>query len=350
MDNYNVIGLMSGTSLDGVDLAYCKFVLDKKWNYKIICAETIPYPTIWKDRLTNLINSSKGDIEKANIEFGKYLGLLVKDFISKRQLSPDFLSSHGHTIFHQPEKKYTLQIGDGKAISHIVNLPVVSDFRTLDVELGGQGAPLVPIGDKLLFGDFTYCLNFGGIANISYEHQQKRIAFDICPVNMVLNYYSKRLGFEYDDKGQLASTGSMEPELLSQLNQLDYYQLAPPKSLGREWVEKSVFPLIEKFKLKPEDVLRTYVEHIVFQIENILKEKQKGKILITGGGAKNTYLIMHLQKAIKSEIVVPDETLIDYKEALVFAFLGVLKWRNEINCLSSVTGATRDCSSGIIVK
>lgn len=350
MDTYKVIGLMSGTSLDGVDLAYCEFDFDKSWEYKIICAETIPYPTSWKNRLINLISSSKDEIKSTNIEYGKYLGSLVRDFIKKYQLSPDFISSHGHTIFHQPEKKYTLQIGDGKTISNIAKLPVVYDFRTLDVELGGQGAPLVPIGDKLLFEDFSYCVNFGGIANISYEDKQKRIAFDICPVNMVLNHFAKRLGFEYDDQGQLARTGSLNFELLEQLNELDYYQLSPPKSLGREWVEKNMFSLIDKLKMEPKDVLNTFIEHIIFQIKNVLKNLPNGKILITGGGAKNTYLIKQLQKVVDSKIIVPDETLIDYKEAMVFAFLGVLKWRDEINCLSSVTGASCDSCSGLVAN
>jgi len=350
MNTYKVIGLMSGTSLDGVDLAYCEFVFDTSWKYQIICAETLSYPQFWKDKLASLINSPKSDIELAHSEYGKYLGSLINDFLVKYNLSPDFVSSHGHTIFHQPEKGLTLQIGDGKAISNVIKLPVVYDFRTLDVQLGGQGAPLVPIGDELLFGDFNYCLNFGGIANISYEHMGNRNAFDICPVNMVLNHYSRKIGFEYDDKGQLAQSGKLNSDLLNQLNKLDYYQQSPPKSLGREWVDTNIFPLIDDFKLEPIDVLKTFTKHIVFQINSVLIDLQKGQILITGGGARNTYLIEQLQKAVDMEIVIPDEVLIDYKEAMVFAFLAVLRWRNEINCLSSVTGASRDSSSGVIIK
>ena len=216
--------------------------------------------------------------------------------------------------------------------------------------MGGQGAPLVPIGDKLLFSDYQYCLNFGGIANISYEHDGNRIAFDICPVNMVLNHYSKKIGLEYDNKGQLAESGILHSDLVSQLNKLDYYQQSPPKSLGREWVEKNVIPLIDEFKLEPIDVLRTFIYHIAFQINSVLNDLQKGQVLITGGGVKNTYLIKQLKKAVDSEIIIPDDSTIDYKEALVFAFLSVLRWRNEINCLSSVTGALRDSSSGVIIK
>lgn len=350
MDIYKVIGLMSGTSLDGIDLAYCEFSLNESWKFRIVYAETIPYPQLWTEQLSNLINSRQSQIEKANIEYGKFLGQVIKEFIHKHNVSPDFISSHGHTIFHQPEKSFTLQIGDGLAISEIVNLPVVFDFRTMDVQLGGQGAPLVPIGDKLLFEDYSACLNFGGIGNISFDKQEKRIAFDICPVNMILNHYSRKLGFEFDNKGHLARSGKINVELYKRLNNLDYYQQAPPKSLGREWVEKFVIPLIDEFNLQIVDVLRTFIEHIDFQIKKVMYNIPKGKVLITGGGAKNTYLFEQLQSELDSKLVIPEETLVDYKEALIFAFLGVLRWRNEINCLSSVTGATRDSSSGIIIK
>ena len=324
MDTYKVIGLMSGTSLDGVDLAYCEFTFDISWNYKILFAETIPYPKKWVDHLSNLIFSSETKIEPTSIEYGKYLGLLVKDFINRYSVSPDFISSHGHTIFHQPERGFTLQIGNGRVISDLLKLPVVYDFRTLDVRLGGQGAPLVPIGDKLLFGGYSACLNFGGIANISYEKEEKRIAFDICPFNMVLNHYARKLGFEYDDKGSLAHSGRAHFELLKALNELDYYQQEPPKSLGREWVEKFVISFIDEFNLPIVDVLRTFTDHIIFQLAEILHDITVGKILITGGGAKNSFLINKLQAKLVSEIKIPEETLIDYKEAMVFAFLGVL--------------------------
>ena len=350
MDTYKVIGLMSGTSLDGVDLAYCEFTYNNSWKYKIVCAETIAYPFYWIENFEKLVNGTKAKAERASVEYGEYLGSIINDFKNKHDISADFIASHGHTIFHQPEKKYTLQIGDGKAISKIVKLPVIYDFRSLDVKLGGQGAPLVPIGDKFLFGNYTYCINFGGIANISYENKGSRIAYDICPVNMVLNHYSKKLGFEYDAEGHLASRGNLHKDLLNQLNKLDYYQQSPPKSIGREWVEQNIFPLIEKFDLDPIDVLRTFTEHITIQINNILQDLPVGKILITGGGAKNLYLIDQLQKTASSEIIIPDDTIIEYKESLIFAFLGLLRFRNEINCLSSVTGAVSNHSSGSLIN
>jgi anhydro-N-acetylmuramic acid kinase len=348
MDNYKVIGIMSGTSLDGVDLAYCEFNFDKSWKFQLYHTKTISYANSWKNKLSNLINASKEEIKIANIEYGEYLGLLVQDFIRENKISPDFISSHGHTIFHQPEKKHTLQIGDGQVISNIVKLPVVFDFRSLDVQLGGQGAPLVPIGDKLLFDQYDSCINFGGIANISYDQDGSRIAFDICPFNMVLNYYSKRLGKEFDLDGQFAANGAINLKLLNKLNNIEYYHQSPPKSLGREWVVHHVFPLIEEFRLEPEDVLGTFTEHIINQISKVMPGK--GKILITGGGAKNMFLIKQLRSASLSEIIIPDDSIIDYKEALVFAFLGVLRWRNEVNCLATVTGASRDSCGGVIVK
>lgn len=341
---------MSGTSLDGVDLAFCEFIFEQSWEYRIICAETIAYPQPWKDRLSNLINSHGMDIEKAHIEYGRYLGSLINEFIGKHDISPDFISSHGHTVFHRPEKGITVQIGDGKIISGMTGLPVVYDFRTLDVKLGGQGAPLVPVGDRLLFGDFKYCLNLGGIANISYEYHEKRIAFDICPVNMVLNHCSKKLGFEYDNYGHLAQSGNLNAGLLNRLNVLDYYKQSPPKSLGREWVEKYVIPLIDKSGLNTVDILRTFTEHIVFQSKHILNKQGNGKIMITGGGAKNKFLISRLRNELIPEVIIPDEVLVDYKEAMIFAFLGVLRFRNEVNCLASVTGASRDSCSGLIVS
>ncbi len=248
---------MSGTSLDGVDIAYCEFKFDQKWDFKIGCAETIDYPQKWIDRLSSLINSDAEKISYTHFEYGKYLGEITGNFIQRNRLSPDFISSHGHTIFHQPEKGFTLQIGDGNSISAVTGFPVVFDFRSLDVALGGQGAPLVPIGDRLLFGQFDYCLNLGGIANISFEQAGKRLAFDICPVNIALNFLASLAGRRYDINGSIASKGFITPPLLKKLNQLNYYQKNPPKSLSREWIESNFFPLINKGSDPIENKLRT---------------------------------------------------------------------------------------------
>ena len=221
-DHYKVIGLMSGTSLDGADIAYCTFrLINNKWNYELLQVETIPYSQEWRSRLSSVEKGSALDLAITDSDYGCYLGQLTRNFIVTHELTPDFISSHGHTIFHQPEKKLTLQIGKGSAIVAETGHPVICDFRSLDVNLGGQGAPLVPIGDRLLFNDFDFCLNLGGFANISFEKEEKRIAFDICPVNIVLNYLAGRVGKPYDPSGEMAPTTSISaPEVSSAVNWL----------------------------------------------------------------------------------------------------------------------------------
>jgi len=348
MKRYKVIGLMSGTSLDGLDIAYCTFNYDQNWKFEIVHTDTIEYPSEWLKKLKNLITADGTTIKQTNIEYGRYLGDVTYTFIQSNNLKPDFISSHGHTIFHQPEKGYTLQIGDGKTISEVVGLPVIYDFRTKDVQLGGQGAPLVPIGDRLLFPNYNYCLNLGGIANISYEENNQRIAFDICPCNQVLNLLAQETGLEFDENGLLASQGNVNKSLLEELNGLKYYTQTSPKSLGREWIETTFIPILTKTKKPINDKLTTCSEHFAIQIAKFLGSGKN--VLITGGGAFNTYLIERIKSLSKADIHIPDKILINYKEAMIFAFLGILRWRNEINCLSTVTGASRDSSSGVIIK
>ena len=348
---YNVIGLMSGTSLDGLDIAYCRFSFaNKQWEYEIINAETVIYSNEWKKTLLSLETTDALTFQQTNVDYGFYLGQRVSDFIIKNNIKADFVSSHGHTIFHQPEKKLTVQIGAGSAIASRCRLPVVSDFRSLDVALGGQGAPLVPIGDKLLFADYDFCLNLGGFSNVSYVYNGQRIAFDICPVNIVLNEICKRLGKEYDNEGEFAKDGMLSHYLLNELNQIGYYkQMANiPKSLGKEWVLKNIYPLIDQYELDEKDTLRTFCEHIAIQISKALSTRPKGKLLITGGGVYNTFLVECIKNYIIHEIIIPDKNIIEYKEAMLFAFLGVLRMRNEINCLKSVTGASKDNCGGSI--
>ena len=340
---------MSGTSLDGVDLAYCHFKeQNKKWEYQIVKACTLPYDLNWKNKLSTAVYLSEIDLDKLHSEYGFYLGELIHLFIKKNKLKVDFIASHGHTIFHQPEKKYTLQIGEGGAIVSGTNLIVINDFRTSDVKMGGQGAPLVPIGDRLLFGDFDYCLNLGGFANISFEKDNKRIAFDICPANIVLNHYCHQNNLEFDNKGNNAKKGKVNSELLLELNALHYYHTEAPKSLGKEWVTEVVFPLIDKYRLSFFDILKTFSEHIAWQIADALSTSINQNVLVTGGGAYNNFLIERIKFHSSSKIHIPNRSLIEFKEALIFAFLGVLRFNNKINCLSSVTGAKKDSSSGII--
>ncbi|HRZ32503.1 MAG TPA: anhydro-N-acetylmuramic acid kinase, partial [Flavobacterium sp.] len=284
-----------------------------------------------------------------NEDYTDYLGNTIKKFIDKHKSHLiDAVCSHGHTILHQPQNGLTLQIGNLPKIATIVGKTVVCDFRVQDVELGGQGAPLVPIGDRLLFSEYDFCLNLGGFSNVSFEEKGQRIAFDISPVNTVLNYYANQLGLEYDDKGKIASSGKVNLDLLNELNSLDYYQKPYPKSLGFEFVKKIILPLIENYTVSIEDKMNTFIEHIAIQTDFSLPEKE-GKLLITGGGAYNDFLVEKMQKYLpKMQLIIPDSKTLEYKEALIFGLLGVLKLRNEINVLSSVTGAKHNHCSGNI--
>ncbi|MGV3697251.1 anhydro-N-acetylmuramic acid kinase [Flavobacterium sp.] len=347
---YNVIGVMSGTSLDGIDLAHIHFsVADSKWSFEIYEAETIPYDDVWVNTLKKAVDFPETELTKLNEEYTLLLGNAIKGFIERNGLADlDAICSHGHTILHQPQNGFTLQIGNLPEIAKIINHTVVCDFRIQDVGLGGQGAPLVPIGDRILFADYDYCLNLGGFSNVSFEQNGNRIAFDISPVNTVLNFYANELGLDYDNKGRIAKRGKLDSALLDDLDELEYYKKPFPKSLGFEFVKEVVLPLIESYPIPIEDKMRTFIEHITFQTAVALPKKE-GKLLATGGGAYNDFLIESLRRLLPNlEIVIPDKKTLEFKEALIFALLGVLKLRNEINVLSSVTGASHDHSSGCI--
>jgi len=347
--NYKVVAVMSGTSLDGIDIIYASYRYNEDWKFEIHHSETIKYTKDWKLTLGQLVGKSIDELQEIDNMYSEYLATKVLDFVKDNKLeSIDFIASHGHTALHQPEKGLTYQIGNQQVFADILNKKVICDFRIQDVEFGGQGAPLVPIGDRLLFHNYNYCLNLGGFANISFEEQEERIAYDICPVNIVLNYYVSKLNLEYDNKGQLASQGKIHQKLLNKLNELTFYGQNPPKSLGLEWVDLNIFPLIETFNLQTESILRTYVEHVAIQISKILNREDRD-VLITGGGVYNTFLVERIRQLSKSKIIIPDNKTVEFKEALIFGLLGVLKERNEINCLMSVTGAIRDHSSGKIL-
>jgi anhydro-N-acetylmuramic acid kinase len=357
-NNYNVIGVMSGTSLDGVDLAHIEFRLENnKWTFEIIESETIGYSQSWISHLKSAVDYSNIDLENLNQEYTKLLATIISTFIEKHTIKNlDAVCSHGHTILHQPQNGITLQIGNLPEIATLIQQTVVCDFRVQDVKLGGQGAPLVPIGDRILFSEYDYCINLGGFSNVSFEQNGKRIAFDISPVNTVLNYYANQLGLDYDDKGNISRTGQVNENLLRELNALDFYQQKFPKSLGFEFVKEIVLPLIESFKIPIEDKLSTFTEHIALQTALALdcfetRNDDKGRMLITGGGAYNDFIIERIQTYLpEMEIIIPSTKILEFKEALIFSLLGVLKLRDEINVLSSVTGAKTDHSSGIIYK
>ena len=349
-ETYNVIGAMSGTSLDGIDLAHVHFsILDGKWNFDIYETETVSYDNDWLNKLKTAIDFSEDQLKDLNKDYTVLLANSLKTFIKKHQLQKlDAVCSHGHTILHQPQNGFTLQIGNLPEIANHCNQIVVCDFRVQDILLGGQGAPLVPIGDRILFSEYDFCLNLGGFSNVSFEQNDTRIAFDITPVNTVLNFYANKLGFDYDDRGKISKSGKINSDLLNALNALDYYQKPFPKSLGFEFVKETVLPLIEEYNIPIEDKLNTFTEHISFQIAIALPSK-KGKLLATGGGAYNDFLIERLKFCLPElEIIITDKKTIEFKEALIFALLGVLKLRNEINVLASVTGAKHNHTSGVV--
>ena len=347
---FHALGLMSGTSLDGLDICHAAFEKDDfgKWNFEILNAETFPYSEELEKKLRNATKISAEELFELHSEFGFYLGEKVLEFIEKFQLTNiDLIASHGHTVFHQPEKKFTVQIGDGRAIKILTGIPVVYDFRSQDVLMGGNGAPLVPIGDELLFSEYDACLNIGGFSNISFKENQRRVAFDICPVNIVLNKFAQKLGKNFDENGDFARSGKVNTELLEKLNKLSFYQKNPPKSLGIEWVSEHIFPLFENGK--SVDILATFTEHAAVQIAMVFEKFGLKKVLFSGGGTYNQFLIERISNHSNAEIIIPGAEIINFKEALIFAFMGVLRFKNEINTLASATGSSHDHSSGLIV-
>ena len=374
---YRAIGLMSGSSLDGLDIVFAEFHENGgQWNYEILDACCYPYPEEWSIRLKNAVSLPALDYQLLHTGYGHFLGKQLNHFIDERRLRYQvaLIASHGHTTFHVPEKRMTAQLGDGAAIAALTRLPVVTDLRALDLALGGQGAPIVPIGEKLLLKEYDYFLNIGGIANIS-RNAHPYVAFDICAANRVLNMLANQTGKEFDEGGKIAATGKVDAALLQKLNGLDYYKQPYPKSLANEFGTEMVYQLIQDagYRIQDagyriQDALRTYTEHIVVQIKNaisILKNQQPAfaepsagkpassnqQLLVTGGGAFNTFLIQRLKeelKKLKTEVIIPDEKLVKFKEALIMAFIGVLRWRQEYNILSSVTGASGDSIGGAL--
>ena len=346
--DFLILGVMSGTSVDGLDLALTRFVKENSiWQFSIIKAETLDYSETWVDLLKQAIHAEPQVVNTLDDEFGDLIGALIADFLTDQQ-KPHFIASHGHTVFHQPGEGITRQIGNGDRIHQKTGIPVIYDFRSLDVSLGGQGAPLVPIGDRDLFADYTACINLGGIANISYQEGGYRKAFDICPMNMALDPLAAQLGQPYDDKGQLAASGQVIPPLADQLNKIAYYHQRPPKSLGLEDYLSDWAPLFKLPDSTIQDVMHTYVVHAAQQISQAIPKSNTGtdKVLLTGGGAFNDFFVSCLRQASNTTIVIPSESIIAYKEAVVFAYLGLLRYLEQPNCLASVTGASQDNMGG----
>jgi len=339
---------MSGTSLDGLDIAACEFCDGPSLSFKLLAAETINYSDFWLLKLQNAAKCSGRELIKLDHQYGAHLGNAVKEFEKRFNIQSDLVASHGHTVFHQPAEGYTFQLGSGLDIMVASGRDVVSDFRSADIALGGQGAPLVPIGDKLLFSQFDACLNLGGFANISFDQNNERIAFDICPLNIPLNQMAAIEGLEYDKGGFLASSGAIIPALLESLNSLPFFQQAPPKSLGKEWYDSEFYPLLKAYASHTtSDLLRTLVEVQAKAITGVLP-KNINKVLVTGGGTWNDFLFDRLNELRPHIWCLEDASITDFKEAIVFAFLGWLRVNDKVNCLASVTGASRDHSSGTL--
>lgn len=345
---------MSGTSLDGLDLAFCHiWQSGTDWKFKIKETKSVSYSPELQSKLRNSIFLPAEELLSFHNSYGTWLGEQSKGFIEEHALNVECISSHGHTTHHRPEMGLTFQIGSGQHLANASGQKVICDFRTNDVALGGQGAPLVPIGDTLFFGEYDFCLNLGGIANVSFDKDGQRIAYDIGLANMILNHITRKNGLDYDKGGQLASSGRANKELLTQLNHLEYYHLPYPKSTGYEWFVEKVVPLVDGTDDSMANPLCTGIHHICEQVATQVKvnsRKSDNLLLVTGGGALNDFLIQTLQEKLGSDtqVVVPDKKLIEFKEALVFALMGVLRTELKTNVLSSVTGAKRDSSSGVV--
>ncbi len=345
MNNVRVIGLMSGTSLDGTDIAYCSFPTDNPALFKIIRAQTIAYDRQWQQRLSQLHRGSAEELVKTQYEYSLLVAEMVVCFLRENELAPpDLIAFHGHTIFHTPDIGITYQLGSPAILASATGISVVGDFRSANVVLGGQGAPLVPIGDLHLFPEYDACLNLGGFGNISIKQPENLIAFDICAVNMALNELVAAEGKSFDENGELAASGRVDENLLAALNELPFYRKKPPKSLGREWYEQAVRPILDSSKINTNDKLATYCEHIAEQVVVVAKGSER--LLITGGGAHHSFLVSRIRSKTSAEVIIPELEIIDFKEALIFAHLGLLRIQHNDNCLESYTGASRSHCAG----
>ncbi|TRX63545.1 anhydro-N-acetylmuramic acid kinase [Carboxylicivirga sp. M1479] len=350
-NSYCCVGAMSGTSLDGLDLLVCELTYtQKKWSYTFIKCCTIAYSKTWLERLKTAPSLSGRALLLLHRQYGTWMGEAINSFLQDESIKPDLIASHGHTVFHEPDLNLNFQVGDGNMVAAQTGIQTVSDFRSLDVCLNGQGAPLVPVGDAHLFSNYSACVNIGGFANVSCQENDKRIAWDMCPVNYVVNRLVADKGLQMDKGGEVGRKGVVLPQLLQELNDLSYYQLDAPKTLSQEWVDKYFWKLIHASSHHAlEDIIRTCYEHFSIVISHDLNNLvPDGSVLFTGGGVKNTFLIQLIAEKYTGNVSVPNEQLIDYKEALVFALLGVLRLRSEVNCWQSVTGADTDSCSGVI--
>lgn len=344
---YRVIGVMSGTSTDGLDLACCDFTgVSGKWEFSMKAANTFPYDGEWSNRLQNAARLDERGLDQLDREYGSWIAMRIVEFCEQHSLDPKLIASHGHTVLHRPGEGITYQAGSGAVIATSTGITTISNFRKKDVELGGQGAPLAPVGDRYLFGGYEGCLNLGGFCNISYESSGSRIGYDLAPCNLALNYLSKKSGRDYDHSGMMGRRGHSDSTLLSRLNNLKFYGIDGPRSLGREWLESEFLPLIDQAELEQSDQMRTVYEHIAFQTGRNIEKLAPGRVLLSGGGAHNSFLVELIARHTQCRLIMPDPLIVDFKEALIFGFLGLLKYLGMVNCFASVTGAARDSDCG----
>ena len=345
---YKIVGIMSGTSLDGLDFVLVKFFKETKWCFKLISSSTYPYPQKIHEKLKYSSSLDINDIKSLDKIYTIYLSKQIKKFLKKNNKHKiDFISSHGHTALHQPSLGITYQVGNLPILAKLINKKVICDFRCKDVEMGGQGAPLVPVGEIKLFRQLDTFVNLGGFANITLKNQKNIIAYDICPVNLILNLLANKVNKPFDNNGEMASRGKLIPELEKKLNDLNFFKLKPPKSLGFEWVKENIFPIFKTFQNDSiNDVLNTYTIFIAKQISYALSGRKEA--LVTGGGTFNSFLIQQIKNRTSCNLLIPEEKIINFKEAIIFAFLGLLRDQKKINCYASVTGAKTNHSSGNI--
>jgi len=354
---YYGIGGMSGTSLDGVDLSYCRYYTqsDVKWQFELIDAQTYPYPEKLKTEIEHLIknyNDNHTDLDK---RLGAFYSSLIQQFVDEFNIEQiDFVANHGQTVYHNPTKQKTVQIGCGETIAQQTQLQTINNFRINDVALGGQGAPLVPIGDWHFFNTYRYCINLGGICNITVQNSKEVLtAFDISPCNVLLNHYAQQLNVAFDEDGLLARKGNLNKALFEKLNALAYYSTQAPKSLDAQFSKVDCIPLIDTFNLSREDVLCTLCHHYAYQIGLVIEtysQSEDEQMLLSGGGAFNGFLTDLIQEKCNVKVHIPDKKIIEFKEAIVFGLLGVLKLENEVNCLKIVTGASMDNVGGEVFE
>lgn len=352
---YRVIATMSGSSLDGLDIAYAHIQLDPEPAFRIVAADTFAYTDAELQVLRTVSRTGTHADDQTDQWFGAVSAAYISAFLRQLGYPPvDLVASHGHTTLHKPSLGISQQIGDPQVMANALRLPVIARFRQADVDAGGQGAPLVPLCDQLFFSEYDACLNIGGIANISFETPQGRVGFDICGANQILNFFAEQAGWPYDAEGEMAAAGEMDPALFDQLNAVPFLAAPYPKSLDNHFVHRAFIEPLQRAPLMLNDKLATAAHHIAYQIARVI-EQQPGRraladyrLLVTGGGAFNRHLIRLIRDHARIQVQLPDTIIIQYKEALAMALMGVLRFQNRSNFLPSVTGASAAVSGGVI--